>query len=205
MTFKPHASIALLPALLLAGGAFAQAGAFRNHDSNAPVDITSDRIEVQDRQDRAVFVGKVHATQGDMTLDAARMTVAYSKAKQAGGDPQIDRIDASGGVTVVDPSERASGNFGIYDLNRRIITLIGNVHLTRGGNTVNGARAVMDLNTGRSTVDGSAVGGGAGVTGKSGGRVTGRFTVPQRANQPANGQATPPATQATTAPKPPAK
>lgn len=168
--------------LLLATGAFAQGvSGLRNHDSNAPVDIASDRIEVQDRQDRAIFVGNVHATQADMTLDSARMTVAYSK-KAGGGDPQIDRIDASGGVTVVDPSERAKGNFGIYDLNRRIITLIGNVQLMRGGNTVNGARLVMDLNSGRSTVDGSAVGGaaGTGVTGKSGGRVTGRFTVPQR-------------------------
>lgn len=170
--------------ILLLALAAAPLGAqgLKNHNSNAPVDITSDRIEVQDRQDRAIFVGRVHATQADMTLDAERMTVAYSKSKAAGGDPQIDRIDASGGVTVVDPGERATGNFGIYDLNRRIITLVGNVKLVRGGNTVNGARAIMDLNTGRSTVDGNAVGGGAGVTGSSGGRVTGRFTVPQRAN-----------------------
>jgi lipopolysaccharide export system protein LptA len=172
----------LLLALLLASAASAQGtGALKNHNSNAPVDITSDRIEVQDRQDRAVFVGRVHATQADMTLDAERMTVAYSKSP-GGGDPQIDRIDASGGVTVVDPTERATGNFGIYDLNRRIITLIGNVHLVRGGNTVNGARLVMDLNSGRSTVDGSAVGGAN--TSRSGGRVTGRFTVPQRNTTP---------------------
>jgi len=171
----------LIPLLLLtcATAAVAQS-TLKSHNSNAPVDITSDRIEVQDRADRAIFVGRVHATQADMTLDAERMTVAYSKATKAGGDPQIDRIDASGGVTVVDPSERASGNFGIYDLNRRIITLIGNVKLVRGGNTVNGARAIMDLNTGRSTVDGNSVGGGAGVSGGGGGRVTGRFTVPQR-------------------------
>ncbi len=169
----------LLSALLATAVAAQGNSTLRNHNSNAPVDISSDRIEVQDKQDRAVFVGKVHAVQADMTLDAARMTVAYSKSA-SGGDPQIDRIDASGGVVVVDPSERATGNFGIYDLNRRIITLIGNVHLTRGDNTVSGARAVMDLNSGRSTVDGSAIGGGAGTSKGSAGRVTGRFTVPKR-------------------------
>jgi lipopolysaccharide export system protein LptA len=164
---------------LLATAAAAQGvSLLRGHDSNAPVDVTSDRIEVQDRADRAIFVGNVHAVQGDLTMDAARMTVAYSRGTGPNSDPQIQRIDASGGVTVISPSERAKGSFGIYDLNRRIITLIGGVSLVRGGNTVNGARLVIDLNSGRSTVDGSAVGGT--TTGAKGGRVTGRFTVPQR-------------------------
>ncbi|MDO6413270.1 LptA/OstA family protein [Sphingomonas sp. BIUV-7] len=169
----------LVASPLLATAAAAQGvSLLRGHDSNAPVDVTSDRIEVQDRADRAIFVGNVHTVQGDLTMDAARMTVAYAKGTGPNADPQIQRIDASGGVTVVSPSERAKGSFGIYDLNRRIITLIGGVSLVRAGNTVNGARLVIDLNSGRSTVDGSAVGGG--VTGAKGGRVTGRFTVPQR-------------------------
>lgn len=163
--------------------------ALRGHNSNAPIDIASDRIEVQDRADRAIWVGHVHAVQGDMTMDADRMTVAYQKATTPGSDPQIQRIDASGNVVVVSPSERARGNFGIYDLNKKLITLIGGVALTRGTNTVNGARLVIDLTTGKATVDGSAVGGGAG-TSSSGGRVTGHFTVPQRASSATPG--TPP-------------
>jgi lipopolysaccharide export system protein LptA len=151
--------------------------ALKGHNADAPADISADRIELQDRADRAVFTGRVHVTQGDLTMDAARMTVAYSRAPTAGADPVINRIDASGGVTVVSPSERAQGSYGIYDLNRRIITLIGGVTLTRGANTVRGARLVIDLNSGRSSIDGSAVGG---ATAGNGGRVTGRFTVPQR-------------------------
>ena len=38
----------------------------------------SERIEVQDRADRAVFTGNVHVTQADLTLDTQRLTVAYS-------------------------------------------------------------------------------------------------------------------------------
>lgn len=153
--------------------------ALKGHDSDAPADISADRIELQDRADRAIFSGRVHVTQGDLTIDSARMTVAYSRAPAAGADPVINRIDASGGVTVTSPSERAQGSYGIYDLNRRLITLIGGVSLVRGANTVRGARLVIDLNSGRSTVDGSAVGGATGAPG--GGRVTGRFTVPKRA------------------------
>jgi lipopolysaccharide export system protein LptA len=164
-----------LPLLLLAATpALAQAvSALKGHNSNAPVDVEADRIEVQDRADRAIFTGNVRVRQAQLALDAARLTVAY--AGGAGGT-QIQRLDASGGVTVRSPSETARGNFAIYDLNRRLITMLGNVALTRGGSTLNGGRLVIDLDTGRATVDGSAVSGG------QGGRVTGRFTVPNRGN-----------------------
>ena len=155
--------------------AFAQepVSALRGHNSNAPVDVTADRIEVQDRADRALFVGNVHVRQAELTLQTARLTVAYSSA----GGIQIQRLDASGGVVVRSPSETARGNFGVYDLDRRLITLVGDVQLTRGGSRIHGARLVIDLSTGRAVVDG----GPAGI-GQSGGRVTGRFTVPQRGN-----------------------
>ena len=153
--------------------ALAQApiSALKGHDSNAPIDVASDRIEVQDRTDRAIFAGNVRVRQAQLSLDTERLTVAYTSA----GGLQIDRLDAAGGVTVRSPSETARGDFGIYDINRRIITLIGSVRLERGGSSITGARLTIDLASGRAVVDGGAAG-----IGESGGRVTGRFTVPQR-------------------------
>ena len=150
--------------------------ALRGHNSNAPVDVAADRIEVQDRADRAIFAGDVVVRQAQLTLTAARVTVAYTSA----GGIQIQRIDASGGVTVRSPSETARGNFGIYDLNSRIITLIGDVRLTRGESHVEGGRLVLDLDTGRAVIDGGAAGAAPGTQSGTGGRVTGTFTVPQR-------------------------
>ncbi|HWI76184.1 MAG TPA: LptA/OstA family protein [Sphingomicrobium sp.] len=145
--------------------------ALKGHNSNAPVDVTADRIEVQDRADRAIFAGNVHVTQAELTLDTARLTVAYSSA----GSIQIQRLDASGGVVVTSPSERARGDFGVYDLNRKLITLVGNVQLNRGDSQIIGSRLVIDLDSGRAVIDG----GPAGVA-QSGGRVKGHFTVPKR-------------------------
>jgi lipopolysaccharide export system protein LptA len=169
----------ILPFLVLLAGVVAPVAAAPGRNDDQPVDITSDSSELLDKENRALFIGRVHAVQGSMTLDTARMTVLYRKAAKPGDDLQLQRIDASGGVTVVDPTQRAKGNFGIYDLDRKIITLIGNVTLTRGDNTVNGSRLVMDRNTGRSTVDGNAVGAPAGTAPASGGRVTGHFSVPK--------------------------
>lgn len=164
--------------LMLAALAASPAGAqaLKGHNANAPVDVEADRIEVQDRSDRAVFSGNVKVRQGGLALDAARLTVAYAGG---GGSVAIQRLDASGGVTVRSASETARGNFAIYDLNRRLITMLGGVTLEQGPNTVRGGRLVIDLNSGRSVIDGSSVG-SPGVAGGTGGRVTGRFNVPQR-------------------------
>ncbi|QIL03235.1 OstA family protein [Sphingomonas sinipercae] len=169
--------LSLAAAATLAAGALAQAqapvSALKGHNSNAPVDVTADRIEVQDRADRAIFAGNVKVRQGELSMDTQRVTVAYASA----GGIQIQRLDASGGVIVRSPSETARGDFGIYDLDRRLITLIGDVQLNRAGSSINGARLVIDLDSGRAVIDG----GPAGVA-QSGGRVTGHFTVPQRGN-----------------------
>jgi lipopolysaccharide export system protein LptA len=161
----------------LAGAAAAQVrqeqpvSALKGHNGNAPVDVTADRIEVQDRADRAIFAGNVHVTQAELTLDTPRLTVAYS----GGASVQIRRLDAAGGVVVKSPSETARGDFGIYDLDRKLITLIGNVELNRQNDRVSGARLVIDLDSGRAVVDGGPPG-----VNQSGGRVAGHFTVPQR-------------------------
>jgi lipopolysaccharide export system protein LptA len=178
--------IILAVAAVAASAAWAQVkqeqptSALKGHNTNAPVDVTSERIEVQERADRAVFTGNVHVTQGDMTLDTPRLTVAYSNNAGTSGSTnvQINRLDAAGGVVVRDPSETAKGDFGVYDLDRKLITLIGNVQLTRDNNQVNGARLVIDLNSGRAVIDGGPPG-----VNSSGGRVSGHFTVPQNQQQ----------------------
>jgi lipopolysaccharide export system protein LptA len=167
----------LLAAAAAAGGAAGLANAadpvsaLKGHDSSAPIDVNADRLEVQDRSDRAIFAGNVHVRQASLALDTERLTVSYS----SGGGVQIRRLDAAGGVVVRSPSETARGNFGIYDLDKKLITLVGAVQLNRGGSRIMGSRLVIDLQSGRAVIDGGAPG-----VGQSGGRVTGHFTVPKR-------------------------
>ena len=157
----------------------AGAQAFAGHDSSAPVDFEADRMEVLGQADRAVLSGSVVARQAELTLTADRVTVAYTNT--SGID--VKRLDATGGVTVRRAGESATGQTAIYDLDRRIITLVGGVQLTRGTDVLRGGRLTIDLASGRSVLEGSATrqtnDAGAPI-GRTGGRVSGRFTVPPR-------------------------
>ena len=69
-------ALATTAAIAVGGGATAQ----QRHNSNAPIDFAAQNIELQDRANRAILSGGVKITQSNMTLDANRVTVAYTGA-----------------------------------------------------------------------------------------------------------------------------
>lgn len=171
----------LVPAFLVASGL---ATAQTRHNSDAPIDFGADHIELQDKANRAILTGNVAVRQAEMTLTAARMTVAYT-GQITDGSPQVSRLDASGDVVVTRPDQTARSRYAIYDINRRVVTMLGGVTLRQSnGNVVNGGRLTINLDTNRAVIDGSSVAGGGGAPGSTttspSGRVTGRFSVPKR-------------------------
>lgn len=191
MTVRPIRSLAVRSALvglaagtlaaIAGGGMLASAQSIAGFNSDAPVNYAADRIELQDRQKRVILSGNVDINQGDLRLRAARTTVAYID----NGGVKIQRIDATGGVVVTRGTEKARGDVAIYDFNRRVITMVGNVALLRGSDNLNGGRLVIDLASGVSSVDGRSSGSSSAVgqpvgSNAGGGRVSGSFTVPKR-------------------------
>lgn len=55
-------------------------GGVSGANSKKPIDIESDRLEVDDQKHIAIFTGNVSAIQGDYTLRAPRLEVTYEKA-----------------------------------------------------------------------------------------------------------------------------
>lgn len=163
-------------ALMLAAPAMSQI--VRENDGNAPVKLeNAERVELQSRADRLIVSGSVKITQGNRKLDADRVTIAYSRAPSSDApSPDINRVDAFGNVVFTSGDQVARGNMAIYDLDRRIITMLGNVALTQGTSRLSGGRLVIDLTSGSATIDGRSS--SAPATG-SASRVTGRFNVPQ--------------------------
>ena len=113
-------------------------GFSQNRDQ--PVKIDSASLEVRDKDKVATFSGNVHLSQGDTTLSCKTLVVYYEdhagsatlKAAQPGpgGQQQIRRLEAKGGVTVNQKDQTATGNDAVFDMKTNTVTLIGNVVVT---------------------------------------------------------------------------
>ena len=70
-----------------------------------------------------------------------------------GGSSQISKLEASGGVTVVQKDQTATGDRALFDMKSNTVTLLGNVLVSQGPNVMRGEKLVVDLTTGVSRVD----------------------------------------------------
>lgn len=144
------------------------AQALKDHDSYQALDIESDRIEVRERDGRAVLKGNVRVVQGKLTLTADALVVFYSQT-EGDTDPTLERLDATGNVRLVSDTETVESDYGIYDVAARLVTLTGAVTLKRDGNILNGERLELNLISGLAKLDADQSGDG---------RVKGRFKAP---------------------------
>jgi lipopolysaccharide export system protein LptA len=136
----------------LAAGAAVHAQSLR-HDTNLPIEITADSLEVMQDQRIATFRGNVDAIQGDMVLSADELRVHYrdgDDAPEPAGAGAIRRIEAEGNVFLSSPRETAQGATGVYDVATNHVTIEGAVVLTRDDNVIRGQRLEVDLVSGRS-------------------------------------------------------
>lgn len=140
----------------------------KSHDTYQAIDISAERLEMKQKEGRAIFKGAVTVKQGKMTLNADTLTVFY-QAENGVENPSISRLDAEGSVTLTSASETLSGEWGVYDVDRRLITLGGDVVFTQGDSTLKGNRLEFDLVSGLAKLDGNA---------SEDGRVRGQFSVP---------------------------
>lgn len=134
--------------------------------SRDPIEIEADELEVQDREKTAVFRGNVRLVQGPTTLRASSITVYYN-GRATGTNQQISKVEARGPIRVTSKDQTARGDRATFLMTTQILTLSGNVILTKGGNELRGERLIVNLKTGESRVEAP--------NSQSGGRVRGVF------------------------------
>ncbi len=125
-------------AVLMAGSASAQLAAA---DSDAPIDITGDRLEVEN--DVATFIGDVRAVQGPAILTAERL-VADLDDKGS-----FTKIRAMGAVRYSNGKEAITGARALFDDVARTITISENVVVTQGEQVMTGGELVYWIDTGK--------------------------------------------------------
>jgi lipopolysaccharide export system protein LptA len=171
-------AIALLPGLAAAQTAHGVPNALQGFSQNRdqPVKIDASTLEVRDKDKVATFSGDVKVTQGDTTMRCKSLLVFYDQDNNPnnlktaqpgpGGQQQIRKLEARGGVVVTQKDQTATGETASFDMRTNTVTLHGNVLVTQGQNVLKGDRLVVDLSSGISRVE----------SGKAGqGRVQGLF------------------------------
>lgn len=144
-----------LPVLLVlvAATASAQEGGLTTHDSSLPIEVTADRLTVEQNNRVATFAGNVEAVQGELVLRADEVRVSYVFGEEQANPAQvIRRIEAEGNVVITTPQETAKAQRAVYDVAAGTIRLEGEVVLVRGENVVEGARLDIDLGAGRAVM-----------------------------------------------------
>lgn len=144
-----------------AADAAAAVGVFKT-DPNAPIDVESYRMEIDDKAKQAVFKGDVRAAQGDFVVRTATLRAFYSGqaglADQANAATkkqaaQLTRIQAQGKVIVESKNgQKATGDWANFDVKNNKVTLGGDVVLTQDKNVVRGTQLSIDMTTGQSVI-----------------------------------------------------
>jgi lipopolysaccharide export system protein LptA len=91
----------------------------------------------------------VLVAQGEMRLAAPRVLVVYSETAQ-----KIQRMEATGGVTMVSGDEAAEAQRADYTLDTGVIVMTGNVLLTQGASALTSEKMTVNLETGTAQMTG---------------------------------------------------
>lgn len=110
-------------------------------DSDEPIDITGEALEVVDEV--ATWTGNVRAVQGAALLTADRLVAVL------GEDGGFQSIRAVGSVRYSNGKEAITGETALYEAGPRSITISNNVVVTQGETVMTGGALVYWVDTGR--------------------------------------------------------
>jgi lipopolysaccharide export system protein LptA len=180
----PVSALALVALALLSTSQGAQAQAAKGAPANTgvpnalqgfsqnkdkPVQIEAQQLDVRDKDKVAVFSGNVVVTQGDTIMKCKTLHVFYDQDEPKAGAPKmkaaqpgpggrqaIKRLEARGGVVVIQKEQTATGETGIFEMKSNTVTLVGGkdgVVINQGANVLRGERLVVDLTTSYARVE----------------------------------------------------
>ena len=122
-----------------------------------PIDITSNRLDIDDTDKTATFTGNVKARQGDAAMATAALEVQYEggetgaagsapAATTPGAGTKIKRIYSKSPVIMTRaPQDRVTGASFDYDAVKQVAVVDGDVEMTSGADrSATGDRATVD-------------------------------------------------------------
>lgn len=120
--------------------------------SGQPVEVTADSLEMNRDAGTALFRGNVLIVQGPLRLSGAEVDVLYGPGAE--GETQIQRVEARGGVTLVNGPDAAEGDEAVYTVGSGEVVMTGDVLLTRPDAAMTGERLRVNVDDGTGVMEG---------------------------------------------------
>jgi lipopolysaccharide export system protein LptA len=121
----------------------------RKQDTDAPIEVTSEQLAVDETSNTALFTGDVVVVQDTMTMYAPWVKVFY-KEDQSG----ISFVRAKDGVTLIQGEEASEGETADYDLEKEVIVMNGDVLVTQKLSAIASDQMTVHLDDGTALMTG---------------------------------------------------
>ena len=131
-------------------------------EQSAPINIEANRMVSQENSNSVVFIGKVVAKQGAMTIRTDKMTVYYSPETNDGDRSagQLEKLVCNDNVQIVQGDWLGTGDQMEYFAKQRKAVLRGNAKASKRTNMITEKTITYYLSEKRSEVEQDAAKGG---------------------------------------------
>jgi lipopolysaccharide export system protein LptA len=123
--------------------------AFGNNN-RGPINIQSDSLALDYKQNTVVFSGSVHATQADAALTGRTLNVKYGKDFH-----EVQNMVAEGDVRISQGVRWCTSDRAVMDQGRHTVTLTGSPVCHDARDQITGTRITVHLDTSKSDVEGA--------------------------------------------------
>lgn len=117
--------------------------------TNIPIQISADRLEVDNLNNHVVFEGNVQAIREDIVINSERLEVFNNQKER-----KIEKILASGKVRIKQQKRLAKAEVAVYYMLEDKIVLSGHPEVMEDDNLISGKEIVILLQENKSMVKG---------------------------------------------------
>ncbi len=111
--------------------------AVSSQDMKYPVNVQSERLEIIEKKQEAIWSGHVRAKRDTTDLTCDRLIAHYTK------EQEVTRIECLGNVVVVDGDKWAKGERADFDNLTGILEVTGSPEAKQGKNHVKGTKVIF--------------------------------------------------------------
>ncbi|MCX7816496.1 MAG: hypothetical protein N2317_03140 [Syntrophales bacterium] len=138
------------------------AGVKEGDSESIPITVTSDKMEVFEKDQAVIFTGNAQAIHGDRILRAESISLFYRKKSQEKkvdiglsieSGAELERIVAKGKVRLINDRRLISGDTAIYIPGNQVVEVTGNALMWDGENVIKGDKITFYLGEKRGKVE----------------------------------------------------